>query len=118
MKRYIFVSSINAVDVDVPAIDEADESLPFPPGTQTATRDPELYGVHKAQCERELVALLGERRVLVRPGLVVGPYDATDRFTYWPVHVARGGEVLAPRAPSATNEPAPIFSSANDARSR
>ncbi len=101
VKRYIFVSSINAVDVGVPAIDEAGESLPFPPGTQTATRDPELYGVHKAQCERELVALLGARRVLVvRPGLVVGPYDATDRFTYWPVRVARGGEVLAPRAPS------------------
>jgi len=39
-------------------------------------------------------------RVLIpRPGLIVGPYDPTDRFTYWPARVARGGEVLAPDAP-------------------
>lgn len=101
IRHYVFISSIDALDLSGATIDESSPMKQFPPGTQTAVQDPELYGVHKAQCERDLVALLGPERVLVvRPGLVVGPYDATDRFTYWPARVARGGEVLAPRAPS------------------
>ncbi len=101
VKRYVFISSIDALDLSAAAIDESSPMRPFPPGTQTATDEPELYGVHKAQCERELVSVLGEARVLIaRPGLVVGPFDATDRFTYWVARVARGGEILAPRAPS------------------
>ena len=43
----------------------------------------------------------GERALIIRPGLIVGPHDPTDRFTYWPVRVARGGEVLAPQQPEA-----------------
>jgi 2'-hydroxyisoflavone reductase len=39
-----------------------------------------------------------ERAVIIRPGLIVGPHDPTDRFTYWPVRVARGGDVLAPQS--------------------
>lgn len=55
---------------------------PFRHGTQTATQDPQWYGVLKAQCDHDLVALFGAEQVLiVRPRLVVGPYDATDRFT-------------------------------------
>lgn len=100
-KRYVFISSIDALDLGVPVPDETTPTKAFPRGTLTGSKDDELYGVHEAQCERELVAVLGEERVLVvRPGLVVGPFDATDRFTYWPARVARGGEVLAPRAPS------------------
>ena len=101
VKRYVFVSSIDAVDLDVATVDEDTPLKAFPRGTLTGTRDDELYGVHKAQCERDLVDILGAQRVLVvRPGLVVGPYDHTDRFTYWVARVARGGDVLAPRAPS------------------
>ena len=100
-KTYVFISSIDALDLSASAVDETTPTKSFPRGTVTGSREDELYGIHKAQCERELVAILGEGRTLVvRPGLVVGPYDATDRFTYWPVRVARGGEVLAPRAPS------------------
>jgi 2'-hydroxyisoflavone reductase len=40
------------------------------------------------------------RTTVIRPGLIVGPGDTTDRFTYWPVRVARGGEVLAPNTPT------------------
>ena len=39
--------------------------------------------------------------MIIRPGLIVGPHDPTDRFTYWPVRVARGGDVLAPQKPEA-----------------
>ncbi|GAC1299827.1 MAG: SDR family oxidoreductase [Vulcanimicrobiaceae bacterium] len=101
VKRYVFISSVDALDLSAAAIDESSPTRALPPGTQTATQEPDLYGVHKAQCERELVAVLGaERALVVRPGLVVGPFDATDRFTYWVARVARGGEVLAPRGPS------------------
>jgi 2'-hydroxyisoflavone reductase len=54
------------------------------------------YGHAKAYAEKEALAAMPGRVTLVRPGLIVGPEDDTDRFTYWPVRVARGGEMLAP----------------------
>src|SRR5207249_4838220 len=58
-----------------------------------------LYGPLKALCEREAEAAMPGRVLVIRPGLIVGPHDYTDRFTYWPVRVARGGETLAPGRP-------------------
>jgi 2'-hydroxyisoflavone reductase len=76
------------------------------PGAHEATRvrlevtDPndgsETYGVSKAQCERHVFQTFGDRGIVVRPNYIVGPGDTTDRFPYWPVRMARGGEVLAP----------------------
>jgi 2'-hydroxyisoflavone reductase len=37
---------------------------------------------------------------IVRPGYIVGPGDSTDRWTYWPVRVAAGGEMIAPGDPA------------------
>ena len=54
------------------------------------------YGALKALCEREAEAAWPGRTAAVRPGLIAGPGDPTDRFAYWPVRVGRGGEVLAP----------------------
>ncbi len=54
------------------------------------------YGPLKALCEKAAEAGWPGRVANVRPGLIVGPGDPTDRFTYWPARVARGGEVLAP----------------------
>ena len=54
------------------------------------------YGALKALCEQEAEAAFPGRATIVRPGLIVGPGDPTDRFTYWPVRVDRGGEVMAP----------------------
>ena len=56
----------------------------------------ESYGPLKALCENVVREVFGERALVVRPGLIVGPHDPTGRFTYWPHRVARGGEVLAP----------------------
>ena len=56
----------------------------------------DLYGGLKALCEAQVQQVFGSRTLLIRPGLLVGPDDATDRFTYWAWRVARGGEVLAP----------------------
>jgi 2'-hydroxyisoflavone reductase len=55
-----------------------------------------LYGPLKAVSEAESRRQFGDRTTVIRPGLIVGPGDETDRFTYWPVRLARGGEVLAP----------------------
>jgi len=54
------------------------------------------YGLRKALCEEAARAAFGERATIVRPGLIIGPGDETDRFTYWPVRIERGGAVLAP----------------------
>jgi 2'-hydroxyisoflavone reductase len=56
----------------------------------------ETYGVAKAQCERQVQRVFGEHATVVRPTYIVGPGDTSDRFPYWPVRLARGGEVLAP----------------------
>jgi len=54
------------------------------------------YGLSKALAEEEARKHFGEQALIVRPSLIVGPGDLTDRFTYWPVRIERGGEVLAP----------------------
>ena len=61
--------------------------------------EPYPYGLAKALAEGEARRAFGERATIVRPGLIVGPGDDTDRFTYWPVRIERGGEILAPGDP-------------------
>jgi 2'-hydroxyisoflavone reductase len=56
----------------------------------------ELYGPLKARSEREALSQFKDHTTIIRPGLIVGPGDPTDRFTYWPVRLSRGGDVLAP----------------------
>lgn len=60
----------------------------------------ENYGPLKALCEQVVQAAFPESAVILRPGLIVGPYDPTGRFAYWPTRVAEGGEVLCPAPPS------------------
>lgn len=60
-------------------------------------KDPsESYGVAKARCERQVFSTFDARGIVVRPTYIVGPGDTSDRFPYWPVRLAKGGEVLAP----------------------
>ena len=56
----------------------------------------EGYAVSKARCERLTLDAFGDRGIVVRPTYIVGPGDTTDRFPYWPVRLARGGDTLAP----------------------
>ena len=94
--HYTFVSSLSvyadnsvagqAEDAPVASIDD--------PTTEEVTG--ETYGALKRLCEREVERKFAERALIVRPGLIVGPHDPTDRFTYWPWRLARGGPVLAP----------------------
>jgi len=67
------------------------------PSIETITN--ETYGGRKALCEREVRDAMPDRGLVVRPGLIVGPLDPTDRFTYWPSRFALGGDVLVPGSP-------------------
>ena len=97
--RYAFVSSIS---VYADFSEGPDETSPVAaltdPGSEDVPRD---YGALKAACERVVIETFGERALNIRPGLIVGPFDPTGRFTYWPVRIARGGEVVAPADPAA-----------------
>jgi 2'-hydroxyisoflavone reductase len=97
-ERYVFVSSVSAY---------ADHSRPFDETAPLATLDDPgtedvgaAYGGLKAACEQVVDDAFGDRGTSVRAGLIVGPHDPTDRFTYWPVRVAEGGEILAPGSAS------------------
>jgi 2'-hydroxyisoflavone reductase len=95
--RYVYISSISVYsNFGKVGITEAD---PVGKIDDEATEEitEETYGPLKALCERAVQDIYGERALIIRPGLIVGPHDPTDRFTYWPVRVARGGEVLAPQ---------------------
>lgn len=77
VRRYVFVSTISVYD------EGSDDD----------------YGPNKLACERVVEEVYGDRSARVRAGLLVGPYDPTDRFTYWPRRLAAGGDVLAPGDP-------------------
>jgi 2'-hydroxyisoflavone reductase len=64
-----------------------------------STPEDDLYGARKAAAERILADAFGDRALIARAGLIVGPHDPTDRFAYWPRRVAAGGRVLAPGDP-------------------
>ena len=107
--RYVFISTQNAyADVSVPSIDENYPLATLSPkqldqaNAIDTTGQPSygaLYGGLKALCEQAANSVMPNRVLIIRPGLIVGPDDYTDRFTYWVVRVARGGEVLAPARP-------------------
>jgi 2'-hydroxyisoflavone reductase len=95
-RHYTFVSSISVYAG--PEYGEEGEVKPAPDPLPDAMT-PETYGGLKALCEAVVNEAFGAKALVVRPGLIVGPHDPTDRFTYWPVRVARGGRVLAPGRP-------------------
>ena len=74
----------------------ADESTPVLYEAPDPNDGSAKFGVDKANCERQVMTVFGDRGIVVRPTYIVGPGDTTDRFPYWPVRLARGGEVLAP----------------------
>lgn len=109
---YVFISSVSVysdwegetVDEETPVNQITAEQLKaaeetIPQGPVVAVNYGAAYGGLKALCEQEVERIMPGRAVNVRAGLIVGPYDYSDRFTYWPSRLARGGEVLAPGEP-------------------
>ena len=110
--QYVFISSVSAyADVSGFGVDEsaplkgltseelAEANEIDSSGQTSAVNYGKMYGGLKALCEQAAKEVMTDRVLIIRPGLIVGPYDSTDRFTYWVVRGARGGEVLAPGRP-------------------
>jgi 2'-hydroxyisoflavone reductase len=97
-KHYIFVSTISVFSDNSAPIDEDGPLLA--PSDIEAAYDARQYGQNKVRCEAEARTQFGTNVTIVRPGLIVGPGDLSDRFSYWPVRIDRGGEVLAPGTPN------------------
>ncbi|HKR01139.1 MAG TPA: NAD-dependent epimerase/dehydratase family protein [Pyrinomonadaceae bacterium] len=110
--RYVFISSLSVhpdfsrsgMDETAPVATLTAEQLEKAnaidtSGQPSALSYGKMYGGLKALCERAAEEALPDRVLILRPGLIIGPDDYTDRFTYWVVRVARGGEVLAPGRP-------------------
>jgi len=97
--HYTFISSISVYDhFLVPGKDEtASLAQLSDPLTENIA---ESYGALKAACEQVVMEGMPEQSLIIRPGLIVGPRDNSDRFTYWPVRVKEGGQVLAPGKPT------------------
>ncbi|HEX2189986.1 MAG TPA: NAD-dependent epimerase/dehydratase family protein [Longimicrobiaceae bacterium] len=99
VERYVFVSTISVYRTDAPLPLREDSPLVELEDPTVEEVTGETYGGLKALCERAVEETLPGRTLVVRPGLIVGPDDYTDRFPYWPRRVAEGGEVLAPGGP-------------------
>jgi 2'-hydroxyisoflavone reductase len=97
--HYLYISSISAyADLSKPGCDETAPLATIADAT-TEKIDGQTYGALKALTEKAAETAMSGKVTVVRPGLIVGPEDPSDRFTYWPVRVAHGGEVLAPGSP-------------------
>jgi len=106
---YVFISSVSVyADLSNPGVlesaplktltnEQLDEANQI--HSSNSSNYGSLYGGLKALCEQTLLDVIPDRSLIIRPGLIVGPYDYTDRFTYWVMRVAHGGEVLAPGRP-------------------
>jgi 2'-hydroxyisoflavone reductase len=95
VSRYLFVSTISVYREDIPR--GSDETAPLQTIADEKNEDVRTnYGALKVLSEKAAEAAVPGRTIVVRPTLIVGPGDPTDRFTYWPVRIERGGEVLAP----------------------
>lgn len=96
VEHLTFVSTLSVHPDDVRVGAGEDDPISDPPRPEVEDITEETYGPLKVACEHEVQAAFPERALIVRPGLIVGPHDPSDRFTYWVRRMAEGGEVLAP----------------------
>jgi len=102
VSQYVFVSTISVYQpLDTSNADEGAALATLPPNVDAETTKTigANYGALKALCEQAAEKEMPGQVTNIRPGLIVGPDDDSDRFTYWPLRVADGGEVLAPGTP-------------------
>jgi 2'-hydroxyisoflavone reductase len=95
--RYLFISTGSVYDYKQAPAGTLDEDCPrLEPRRDTEDPNGPAYGPLKVACEDDVLARFGDRATVVRPGIVAGPYDPTDRFTYWVRAAAAGGKLEVP----------------------
>ncbi len=99
-RQYIFISSIAVYANFAKAGIDEDYELAELKDPTTDVVNGETYGGLKVLCERIVERTYGKHATIIRPTYIAGPGDVTDRFTYWPWRVSRGGEMLAPGTPA------------------
>lgn len=109
--RYLYISSISAYadgdpdNGETPIAHRQTEDAPLTPFDGLGEEDEDdpmmHYAAFKAECERRILDVFGEgeRVTILRPGLIVGPHDPTERLTWWIRRAMRGGQIVAPSAP-------------------
>ena len=97
--RYLFISTGSVYDRAQAGDGITEDSARLPAERGTEEIDGETYGRLKVACEDDVLARYGDAATIVRPGIVAGPHDPTDRFTYWVRRAARGGAVALPGRP-------------------
>jgi 2'-hydroxyisoflavone reductase len=110
--RYVFISTGSVYDRSA-APDPTEDAARLAPERGTEEITDETYGPLKVACEDDVLSRFGDRATIVRPGIVGGPYDPTDRFTYWVRRAARGGRVALPGRP---DQPIQVVASRDHAR--
>jgi 2'-hydroxyisoflavone reductase len=101
---YCFISTVSVyADMATFGLTEDAELATLPDPTVEEVTG-ETYGGLKVLCERAVQEIYPDACLISRPGLIVGPYDVSDRFTYWPHRIARGGKVLCPGDPEAVTQ--------------
>jgi 2'-hydroxyisoflavone reductase len=97
VQHYVLISTISVYPNFGENRDPVDEDTPVATVEETPDiKVAENYGPLKAMCEQAAEKAMPGKVANIRPGLIVGPGDPTDRFTYWPVRIAKGGDVLCP----------------------
>ena len=104
VKHYIFISTTSTyADQSIIGLNEESPTAVLPADVDPYTLEPQNasrhYGALKVLAEKEVAKLYPNMWTVIRPCLIVGPLDRTDRFTYWPARIDKGGEVLAPDKP-------------------
>lgn len=105
VKQYIYISSASVyknlinednINEDGEVSTLTDEELERVTKGKTGRVDGGYYGALKYLSEIEVSNTIGDRSLIIRPGLIVGPHDPTDRFTYWPNRISMGGKIIVP----------------------
>ena len=100
--HYSFISSISAYEAlqpdstDYPDVLTESSKLAAIAPHEVDDTSMRTYGKRKARCEAHVLEEWNQKALITRPGLIVGPWDSTDRFTYWPVRIQEGGDIIAP----------------------
>ena len=104
VKLYVFISTISVYkDFSKSGMTE-ESTLASLDDENNEILNNKTYGALKTHCEEKVIKHFPERNLIIRPGLIIGPHDYSDRFTYWPVRIQQSGEIIIPENTNYPNQ--------------